>query len=253
MDPLALLSSLLPEALSPAAALALMAVSFTGSFITISFGIGGGALLLAVMASLMPPAALVPVHGLVQFGSNAGRTAMTFRHIRWRAIGAFAAGGVAGIVLASRLAVNLPAAWVQIGVGLFLIWSVLSKPPQWMRHWPALTGAATSVVSMFFGASGPFVATWLKTLNLERHAHVATQAVLLAMQHLMKTLAFGLLGFAYAPWAGFITLMILCGLAGTWSGKRVLNRMTDARFRQTLNAILLILAARLVWAGIAAL
>lgn len=248
-----LLALLLPPDLSPTVVLALMATSFAASFITISFGIGGGGLMLAVMASLVPPVALVPVHGVVQFGSNAGRTAMMARHIHWPAVARFGAGIVLGIVIGASVAVSLPAAAVQIGVGLFLIWTVLAHPPAWMRDWPLFTGTLTSVLSMFFGASGPFVNTYVKSLSLGRHAHVATTATLLSGQHLLKSVAFGALGFAYAPWAGLIAALILCGLAGTWTGKRVLNRMSDARFRQALNAVLLLLSARLVWQGVASL
>jgi hypothetical protein len=44
----------------------LIVASFATSFITAAFGIGGGGVLLAILASLVPPAALIPVHGLVQ-------------------------------------------------------------------------------------------------------------------------------------------------------------------------------------------
>ena len=248
-----LLALLLPPDLSAAVVLVLMATSFAASFITVSFGIGGGGLMLAVMASLVPPVALVPVHGVVQFGSNAGRTAMMARHIRWPSVVRFGAGIVLGVGIGASVAVSLPAAAVQIGVGVFLIWTVLSHPPAWMRDWPLVTGTLTSILSMFFGASGPFVNTYVKSLNLGRHAHVATAAMLLSGQHLLKSVAFGALGFAYAPWAGLIAALILCGLAGTWSGRRVLNRMTDARFKQALNGVLLLLSARLVWEGVASL
>ncbi|PWE27139.1 sulfite exporter TauE/SafE family protein [Pararhodobacter marinus] len=245
--------ALMPPDLPGGIVLLLMATSFASSFITISFGIGGGGLMLAVMASLLPPLALVPVHGVVQFGSNAGRTAMMVGHIHWPAVARFGAGIVLGIVIGASVAINLPAPVLLIGVGLFLIWTVIAKPPAWMRNWPLFTGTLTSVLSMFFGASGPFVNTYVKSLELGRHAHVATTASLLTGQHLLKAVAFGALGFAYLPWAGLIAALILCGLAGTWTGKRVLNRMSDARFKQALNAVLLLLAARLVWQGVAAL
>ena len=58
----------------------LAAASFVTSFITAAFGIGGGGVLLALLASVLPPAALIPVHGLVQLGSNAGRAAIMARH-----------------------------------------------------------------------------------------------------------------------------------------------------------------------------
>ena len=160
---------------------------------------------------------------------------------------------VLGIVLGASVVVAIPPAAVLIGVGLLLIWTVLSRPPAWMRDWPLLTGTVTSVLSMAFGASGPFVNTYVKSLNLGRHAHVATTAVLLTGQHLLKAVAFGVLGFAYAPWAALIAALILCGLGGTWTGKRVLNRMSDARFRQALNLVLLLISVRLVWQGLALL
>ncbi|MCB1411410.1 MAG: sulfite exporter TauE/SafE family protein, partial [Rhodobacteraceae bacterium] len=77
---------------------------------------------------LLPPMALVPVHGVVQFGSNAGRTALMVRHIQWAAALWFAVGIVLGIVLGASVVVAIPPAAVLIGVGLFLIWTVLSRP-----------------------------------------------------------------------------------------------------------------------------
>lgn len=205
------------------------------------------------MASLMPPAALIPVHGVVQFGSNAGRAVMMLRHLHRPALGSFLAGALIGTLAAARFVVTLPPAAVQIGVGAFLIWTLFARAPLWMRHWPALTGLVTAGVSMTFGASGPFVATYLKTLGLPRHAHVATMAVLQTLLHLMKVLAFGALGFAFAPWVPFLAAMIACGLAGTWAGGKVLDRLTDARFKRALDAILLLLALQLIWSGIGSL
>ena len=65
--------ALLPPEIGVALFLGLIGASFIASFITAAFGIGGGVLLLAVLAALMPPAALIPVHGVVQLGSNALR------------------------------------------------------------------------------------------------------------------------------------------------------------------------------------
>lgn len=51
----------------------LLVTSFLTSLISGALGIGGGALLLTVLATLLPPAALIPVHGVIQLGSNVGR------------------------------------------------------------------------------------------------------------------------------------------------------------------------------------
>ncbi|MBD3765767.1 MAG: sulfite exporter TauE/SafE family protein, partial [Rhodobacterales bacterium] len=58
-----LIAALMPPDMTTGVAAALLVTSVAASFITIAFGIGGGVLLLAVMASLVPPVALIPVHG----------------------------------------------------------------------------------------------------------------------------------------------------------------------------------------------
>jgi len=43
----------------------------------------GRVMLLGLMALWLPPVAIVPVHGLIQLGSNGGRLAMTWRKADW--------------------------------------------------------------------------------------------------------------------------------------------------------------------------
>lgn len=240
---------LLPDGMTELVFAALIATSFAGSLITVALGIGGGGVLLAVMATLIPPAALIPTHGVIQIGSNLGRALITFRHIYWPALPAFALGSVIGAASGGMLVVSLPPEWVQIGVGSFVIWSVLGKAPKAVRDWPVLVGAVSSFLTMFFGATGLFVATYTKSQNLPRHDHVATHATLMTVQHGVKSIAFGLLGFAFAHWWAFIAAMIVAGFLGTVVGKAALNRIDDRRFRLALDGILILLSLRLIYAG----
>ncbi|MBP0484536.1 sulfite exporter TauE/SafE family protein [Sagittula salina] len=240
---------LMPDGMSALVFAALMLTSFAGSLITVAFGIGGGGMLLAVMATLVPPAALIPTHGVIQLGSNVFRAMLTFGHVYWPALPAFTIGSLAGAAMGGALVVNLPGEWVQICVGGFVLYSVLGRPPRQVRDWPGVVGAVSSFLTMFFGATGLFVATYTKSQQLPRHAHVATHATLMTVQHGLKTLAFGLLGFAFSHWWGFVMAMIASGFLGTVVGKLCLNRMDDRRFQLALNAVLILLALRLVWAG----
>ena len=231
-------------------AVTLLVVSFTTSFITISFGIGGGVIMLAVLASLLPAAAIVPVHGLVQLGSNAGRAAVMRRYMRLDLLGPFAIGALIGIALGGSVVVQLEAGWIQLGVGLFILWSVVSRPPAFLRRSGMITGFISSFLTMFFGATGMFVATFSKSLSLGRHSHVATHATLMLVQHLFKSVTFAFLGFAFLPWLVFIILMILAGVLGTLVGNVALKHMTDARFHRALDIVLGLIALRLVWSGL---
>lgn len=248
------LEGLLPEAITPWVALALVAVSVATSFLTAAVGIGGGAVMLAVMAVLVPIHALIPVHGVVQIGSNAGRTAIMLRHVERRILLPFALGSAAGVALGGLVVIQLPAPVLKIALAAFILWSTFGPPPTLFGHLAfTAAGALSSFLTMFFGATGPFVAGVLKSLRLGRMEHVASHAACMSIQHALKVLTFGLLGFAYAPWLPLIALMIAAGFLGTLLGKRVLMRSADERFHKVLSVVLTLLALRLLWDGLSSL
>ena len=91
---------------------------------------------------------------------------------------------------------------IQVGVGLFILWSITMRPPAFMRRSAGIAGAVSSFLTMFFGATGPFIAAFVKTQDLDRLGHTATHAALMTIQHALKTVAFGFLGFAWLRGGG---------------------------------------------------
>ncbi|HEX6016365.1 MAG TPA: hypothetical protein VFY87_32095 [Geminicoccaceae bacterium] len=59
----AALGLLLPDGLAPAVALLLVGTSFFTSMLTGALGLGGGIMMLAVIAAFLPPTVVIPVHG----------------------------------------------------------------------------------------------------------------------------------------------------------------------------------------------
>ena len=135
----------------------LVGVSTLGSFITVTMGIGGGVLVLAVMANFIPSGALIPVHGLVQLGSNLYRSVLFRNAIKWVVVPRFVAGSIIGVVLGGMLVVELPPAIIQLCVGMFALWSLLGKSPAWLGQRAVVVGGVSSFLTMFFGATGVFV------------------------------------------------------------------------------------------------
>jgi uncharacterized membrane protein YfcA len=249
------LTALVPagSGLLAAEAAALVAASGLTSFITAAFGIGGGALLLALLATLLPPAALIPIHGVVQTGSNLGRLLLFLRWVHRPALPAFVAGSILGSLGGGLVVVELPATAIQIAVGAFVIWSVFARPPRWLNRMPGLVGAISSFLTMFVGATGLFVASYTRSFDLARHAHVGTHAALMVVQHGVKVVVFGLLGFAYAAWLPLVVAMIAAGAVGTYVGRSVLTRIDERRFRLFLDVLLVLISLRLIWAGLSGL
>jgi uncharacterized membrane protein YfcA len=248
MDELA--AALLPAEIGSAVAIALLVLSAATSFITSAFGIGGGVVMIGILASLLPPVVLIPIHGFVQLGSNIGRTALLIRHVEWRTVPAYLGGTVAGAALGGMIAVNLPGAVVQAGVGLFILFSIYVGTPDFGRAAGWVIGGIASFLSMFFGATGPFVANYVRSMQLGRMEHVATHGMMMTIQHVLKVLAFGLLGFAFGPYLPLLAGMIATGFLGTVIGRQVLLRTDDGKFRLALKIILTLLALRLIWAGL---
>ncbi|MEO1252340.1 MAG: sulfite exporter TauE/SafE family protein [Pseudomonadota bacterium] len=244
--------ALLPDALPLWAAILVIATSFFAAAMTAAFGLGGGLVLLAVMSALLPAPAVIPVHGVAQLGSNAGRFALQMRDIVWPIALWFFAGSLIGALAGGRLAVELPVWALRAGVGLFILYAVWGPRPKGFAPGPATffgTGVVGSFLTMFFGATGPIAATMLSTTQLDRLKTVATHAACMVFQHGLKILVFGALGFAYAPWAGLIAAILLVGFAGTYVGTRFLRRMPETLFRTGFRYLLTAIAAYLIVAA----
>lgn len=247
---------LLPSAISPLAALLLIVASFATSALTAAVGLGGGVALIAIMANLMPPLALVPVHGIVQLGSNAGRAFVQRHHIDPAIALWFAAGAILGAFSGGYIAVNLPAPWLRLGIAFFVLWTVWGRVPRLAharKQAMGIAGFLATGLSMFFGATGPIGGSVLFTLGLTRHQFVANQAATALIMHICKITVFGFLGFAFAPWLGLIALMIVSGFAGTLAGSRLLGRMREETFKKGFKLVMTLLALNLIWQAAPAL
>ena len=244
------LVSLLPPAMSLLDAGLLVAASLVTSFISAAFGIGGGFTLIALLALLLPPAALIPVHGIVQFGSNAGRVGIMLKDVVWRPVLPFVIGTVIGASLGAMVVVQLPPWAVQLALGIFIIWAVFAKLPPIQQRYILLGGVVSSFLTMFFGATGNFIAAMVKSMNLEPVPHVATHSLMMTFQHFVKVLIFGLIGFQFGPYMILITGMLISGFIGTIIGSRFLTKAGGRYFKPVLNTILSLAAARLIWAGV---
>lgn len=245
---------LVPADVGLTASAALIALSAATSFLTAAAGIGGGIVLIAVMAVIMPAHALIPIHGIVQIGSNAGRAAIMIRGVEWRVIMLFCVGSLIGATIGGLTAVQLPPSILNIGLACFILWSVWAPPVTAPGRFKVIiTGIFSSFLTMFFGATGSFVSAMVKSMRLGRLEHVATHSACMVAQHAIKVVAFGLLGFNYAPYAGLVVAMVASGFLGTVIGKHVLVKMNDQTFHRVLAVLLSILALRLLYEGVSLL
>ncbi|TEA79604.1 sulfite exporter TauE/SafE family protein [Allopusillimonas ginsengisoli] len=244
--------SFIPTEITSFFAITLIALSFVTSAFTASMGLGGGVAMLAVLGLGLPVTSVLPVHGVVQMGSNAGRVMIQRSYIVAPLLVWFTLGSLAGIAIGGSLVVNIPEKWAKASLALFILWSVYRKKPktdiqQHGKIYFVVGGAVSSFFTMLVGSTGPLVAALLASTGLIRQPLVATHAVCMVIQHGLKILVFGMLGFAYAEWAPLLAAMIASGLAGTWVGTRTLDNLPEKTFRLGFKIVMTIVSLHMLW------
>jgi uncharacterized membrane protein YfcA len=243
------LTDLLPADLDLVTALALIALSFVTSLITATFSLGGGSLMVAVLALVFPPTVVVPLHGAIQLGSNAGRAVVQRAHIQWSFVLWISLGGLVGTIVGGQFASRLPETALQIAIASFVLLTAWLPQPRIVgrsRVAQVLGGAVIAAVSMVVGATGPLVAVFIKGLA-DRRQLVATHAMLMTIQNSFKVAMFVVLGFAFAAYLPLIIAMILSGFAGTTIGSKLLVKVPEAAFRWGFKIVLTLVALNLLY------
>lgn len=248
------LVSLLPQGLDPLVAGALIVASAFTSALTAAFGVGGGIAMLTLMGLFVPVAALIPVHGAVQLGSNTGRAWHQRANVRMDVAAPFIAGSVVGAVIGAFVVIQLPDALLKLVLGAFVIaitWTKIPGIEKLTRSGLAIASVGVALLGMLVGATGPLVSVlFAQFFSNDRKALVATHAAGMVAQHGLKIVVFGLAGFAFWAWLPLIVAMIVSGFFGTVYGTRLLERMPEESFRKWFKIAITVLALDLVRRGL---
>ncbi len=248
-----MIANLLPESISLLAASILVFASFFTSGLTAAAGIGGGLLMLALMTYLLPITAIIPVHGLVQLGSNTSRSWVQRQNINWRITRIFLIGSILGVAAGVMLIVQLPEGVLETVLGLFIMIVVWFKFPALKSASTAIVasgGLITSFISMFVGATGPLVAVFLNNLFDEHRHMVATHGATMVAQHGLKIAAFGIAGFAFAEWLPLVVAMVISGYLGVRAGTMLMNRLPERTLKLLFKTILTLVGLDLLRRGL---
>lgn len=224
--------------------------SFCTAFFGMITGAGGGPILLGLMAMVMPPSVLIPVHTVVQLGVGSSRTVFLRHYILWPTVLPYLIGSVLGAAFAAPIFVSLPAAVLQAVIGGFIL--VVAWMPEFGRLGPekgrfALLGFGTTFLAMFVSSTGSLLAPFVASVSPDRRNYASTTAALMSMAHIIKLIAFGAMGFAIGAYLPLMAAMVGTAVLGNWLGRHVLFRMPEGRFRVILKLLLTVLALRLLW------
>jgi uncharacterized membrane protein YfcA len=217
------------------------------ALLTAVAGLGGGMLLLALMAQLLTPAILIPLHGIAQFFSNANRGYLHRSKLEWVYLKPFVFGSVIGAFAFVPLVVFVNPTTGAIAVGVFIL--LVTWFPKWLnasRLHPILSGGLTSGLGVLFGATGPLAMSAHPKEQWSKEQIVGNHGAAMAFQHGVKVIAYLVAGVQLYTYLPHILVLFVGAWLGTFIGNHLLKKFTDARFKIMLKWVLTLLACRLI-------
>lgn len=204
--------------------------------------------MLALMTSILPLSAVIPMHSTLMMGSLGSRVWLFWRYIYWPIVIPFAVGCVIGVFAGARVYVNLPEWLIALVIGCLML-SVWLPGVKWGERIPKpffFVGIVHSFMSTVFAYGGIFHAVVLRT-GLDKMQVTATIAGSLLTMGLMKMTGYVAFGFDYMPYAQLILGAILASFVGTWIGKRCAHRVPEKHFRLIFKSIMTLFGIRLLY------
>lgn len=227
----------------------LVAAAFFTSMLTAVVGLGGGVVLMLVLPGLLPLSAIVPVHAIVQTVSNASRVVFALEHVSWQLLPPVLLGAVAGASLGAQVVDVVSLQWLPAVSGFIILlvtWVPLHGLIRGNRFALVLLGFYQTGLGMLAGATGPLGAAVLAKINLDREWLVVNTGLYMTVNHCVRALAFGLLGFSFSPWWLQIGAMSMAMIGGAFVGTKLRQRVPQRNFAHIFRWLVTLLAIRMM-------
>ena len=155
----------------------LIVAAFFTSSISAVLGMGGGIILLGIMAIIIQDGYMViALHGIIQLASNTTRTYVFKNHLEKKIIKEFFIGAMAGLSASALIILiliqlfNVSSAneikvdFLKPLIGCFIIWYLYIKKSNTKKNIKTFirVGVVSGISSIFIGATGPLIAPFLK-------------------------------------------------------------------------------------------
>jgi len=237
--------------------------AFITSSISAVLGMGGGIILLGIMAIIIPNGYMViALHGIIQLISNTTRTFVFRKHLKMKLIKEFLIGAIIGAGLSATIifllikffevssASEIKVDFLKPLIGIFIIWYLFLKGPKKEKESKSFikVGGISGLASIFVGATGPLIAPFFLNSNLSKENIIANKAACQMITHLTKIPLFiFFFNVNYIEEYKLLFPLILAVFIGTNFGKKILNMIPEKIFIRLFKTTLFIIAIKLIF------
>ena len=241
----------------------LIIAAFITSSISAVLGMGGGIILLGIMAIIIPEGYMViALHGIIQLISNTTRSYVFRNHLKNNIIKEFTLGTIIGAIVSGLILILLinffkvnSANEIKVEVlkpliGIFIIWYLfLKKSMKKINTFSFIpVGGISGICSIFIGATGPLIAPFFLNKNLNKENIIANKAACQMITHISKIPLFiFLFNINYINEYKILLPLIIAVFIGTNFGKKILSFIPESLFIKLFKLTLLIIALKLIF------
>ena len=236
--------------------------AFITSSISAVIGMGGGIILLGIMAIIIPEGYMViALHGIIQLISNTTRTYVFRNHLKNKLIKEFSLGALIGAALSGLIiflliqfynvnsASEIKVDFLKPIIGIFIIWYLFLKGPKKEKISKSFVkvGGISGLASVFVGATGPLIAPVFLKSNLTKENIIANKAACQMITHCTKIPLFiYFFNMNYINEYQILLPLICAVFIGTNFGKYILQMIPEELFKKLFKTALFLIAIRLI-------
>ena len=232
-----------------------LAVGFVAGIVSGIVGTGATVILLPVLVIVFGPREAVPIMAIVALMSNFAKITSWWREIDWKAVGAYALGGVPAAALGARTLLVLPENTVEVALGLFFLAMVPGR--RWLASrnmtiglWRAGDRRRRDRLShrhrRFDRAAQRTDLRGLRPDQRGVHRHRAADSLALYISKALTFRQFGALP------VDIVIKGLISGssvMAGTYLARLIVERLSVAAFQNLLDGVMIVSGLALLWAA----
>jgi len=240
----------------------LIIAAFITSSISAILGMGGGIILLGIMAIIIPEGyVVIALHGIVQLISNLTRSYVFRNHIKGNIIRQYFPGAILGLCFSIIIimilirsfnvqsAMNIKIDFLKPLIGIFIIWFLYGQRAPIKDEQTNFfnVGVISGLTTVFIGATGPLIAPFFLRGKLTKKNIIANKAFCQAISHAGKIPIFIIFfQFNYLLEIGLLIPLTAAVFIGTNFGKQILRFIPEKVFRLLFKGALFLIAIKLI-------
>ena len=227
-------------------------ISYITAFVSASTGMGGGVIFLIGLNIFLPLEKVIPIHGLIQLKNNAVRVWVLRNHLIKSIIFFYSIGCILGVIFVTLALKNLDNKIIPFSIILLLVSYSLFKPKQFPQlkipNWAfIILGFITGILGILVGAVDPLLSPFFLRDDFSRHQIIANKSYFQMLVHFTKIPVFLYLGFDYLEYWSLILVLFVTAMIGTYSGLKVLDRISQELFLKIFKVILLAVSLKVAY------